>query len=368
MRNFGVFFKRFFSFIICYLLCISVGAVPTLSAKSAILINADTGEVILEYNADERLGMASTTKIMTAIIAIESEKLDNTFTIPNEATGIEGSSLYLKSGESLTLRELVTGLMLQSANDAAEAIAIIVGGNVDSFVDMMNKKSLDWGLKNTHFANPHGLASDDHYTTARELAIIASYAIKNKSFQEICSMRTASIPGTDYTRHITNHNKMLTIYEGAYGIKTGFTKATGRCLVSAARRNGVNLIAVTLNAPNDWKDHKLLLDYGFSSIECVDLAFSGQLISSIPIFGGTLNSTSVYIKNDVSVYLKKNRNSIVEKIEINHPQFAPVYQGDEVGRIVFYLDGLEIASSPLCASTYIGTPQKNKSFFEKIFS
>ncbi|MBE6679828.1 MAG: D-alanyl-D-alanine carboxypeptidase [Ruminococcaceae bacterium] len=357
MYKFGVFFRKvFICFFILVLLVISAFAVkPQISAESAILINISNGDVVAEYNADKKQGMASTTKIMTAIIAIEHGDLDKNHTIPAAAIGVEGSSLYLKADEVMTLRELVMGLMLQSANDAAEAIAIIVGGSVENFVSMMNEKALELGLSNTHFTNPHGLANDNHYTTARELAKIAEYSLRNETFRSICSSKRATLPGKEFPRTVTNHNKMLSIYDGAFGVKTGFTKATGRCLVSAAKRNGVELVAVTLNASNDWNDHAAMLDYGFDQYELVSLASAGEKVYDLPIIGGDMESISVYIKNDVTVCLKKNRKSIVEKIQINRPRFAPIYKDDEVGRIVFFTDGKEIASSPLCAKTFIGT-------------
>ena len=369
MRKFGVFFAKITILFLCLLgLHFSVSSAPAISARSAVLINADTGEIIVNYNADEKRGMASTTKIMTAIVAIENGNLDERYAISKEAVGIEGSSLYLKSEERMTLRELITGLMLQSANDAAEAIAIIVGGSTENFVDMMNFKAYELGLTSTHFCNPHGLSSDDHYTTAHELAIITAYALKNETFCEICSMRNATLPGIDNPRYITNHNKMLALYDDVYGVKTGFTKATGRCLVTAAKQNGVNLIAVTLNAPDDWNDHRVLLDYGFSLLECVSLAKAGEQVAALPIMGGSKDSVPVYIKNDISVCLNKNRHSIVERIELNRPRFAPVYAGEEVGRIVYLIDGAEIASSPLYISEYVSKQQKNKTFIEQLFS
>lgn len=370
MYNFGVFFRTllFLRLVSSLLLISAFAAKPAISAQSAILINISNGDTIAEYNADKKQGMASTTKIMTAIVAIENGDLEKKYAIPAKAIGVEGSSLYLKTGEEMTLRELITGLMLRSANDAAEAIAIIVGGSVENFANMMNEKATSLGLSNTHFTNPHGLADDNHYTTARELAIITSYALKNETFRSICSLKTASLPGADYPRQVANHNKMLSIYDGAYGVKTGFTKSTGRCLVSAAERGGVNLVAVTLNAPNDWNDHSAMLDYGFSLYENVTLAKAGEKVFDMPIIGGDEESVSLYIKDDVSACLKKNRGSIVERLEINRPIYAPLYMGDTVGRIVFYLDGIEIASSPICSSSHVGMLQSNKSFLEKIFS
>ncbi len=367
MYNFGVFFRRLTAgLLLCGMLALSINASPAVSAASAILINADTGEVIADYNADTRRGMASTTKIMTAIIAIEHGELDKKFTVPDGAIGVEGSSLYMKKGERMTMRELVTGLMLRSANDAAEAIAILIGGSVEGFADIMNRKADELGLENTHFTNPHGLSDENHYTTARELAKITAYALKNKTFCEICSSAKATLPGPDGMRYVVNHNKLLSSYDGAYGVKTGFTKATGRCLVSAAKREGVNLVAVTLNAPNDWSDHRAMLDYGFSLFESVSLAKKGTPVCTLPLIGGDKEGVMLYIKDAVSVCLRKERSSIAEHIELISPRFAPVYMGDEVGRIVYTLDGEIIAASPLCASEYVGAKVYKSSFTDKI--
>ncbi len=355
MYKFGVFFRNLTAFfLLSAALLIPAAAQPGISASSAILINADTGECIAAYNADAKRGMASTTKIMTAIVAIENGDLDKKVTVPNAAIGVEGSSLYLKQGEQMTLRELLYGLMLQSANDAAEAIAILVGGSVESFAAMMNQKANDLGLTDTHFTNPHGLADDNHYTTARELALISAYALKNDTFREICSTRKTTIPATDGVRWLINHNKMLSMYSGVYGVKTGFTKATGRCLVTAAERDGVNLVAVTLNAPNDWNDHRALLDFGFAQYEAVSLAKAGDFVCELPLIGGDSESVALLVSDDVTAVLKKDRGSIVARIELNRPRFAPIYKGDAVGRIVYMLDGKEVATSLICAANHVG--------------
>ena len=356
MYKFGVFFKTIMmALCLCATLLLPVQAEqPPLSAGSAILIRADNGECIAAYNADARCGMASTTKIMTAIVAIEYGDLDQKCTIPDKAIGVEGSSLYLKRGEQMTLRELLYGLMLQSANDAAEAIAILIDGSVEAFADRMNQKASALGLTNTHFTNPHGLADENHYTTAKDLAALSAYALKNTTFREICSTYKTTIPACEGVRWLINHNKMLKIYEGACGIKTGFTKATGRCLVSAAERDGVQLIAVTLNAPDDWKDHRMLLDYGFSKYEAVSLSKAGDFACNLPLIGGDNDSVSLHVQNDVSAVLQKEHGSIVERIEVIRPRFAPVYKGDVLGRIVYLADGKEVASSPLYAASYVG--------------
>lgn len=230
--------------------CFAVGV----SAKSAVLIETSADRIVYRKNADEKLPMASTTKIMTAICAIENtDDLDRKITVADCAVGVEGSSIYLKHGEHLSVRELVYGLMLSSGNDAAVAIACAVSGDVQRFAALMNETAKKIGVQNTSFKNPNGLDEEGHYTTAYDLARIASYALKNDEFKKIVSTYTTTIPyeGYSYDRRLKNHNKLLKLYDGCIGIKTGFTKKSGRCLVSAAERDGAVLVAVTLNAPDD---------------------------------------------------------------------------------------------------------------------
>ena len=234
---------------------------PALSARSAVLIDADSCRVLCGVLHNERMAMASTTKIMTALVAAEAGELDRLVSVSPDAVGIEGSSIYLYAGEKLTLRDLICAMLLESANDAAAAIAIEVGGSIEGFCAMMNEKAKELGLCDTHFTNPHGLYDEEHYTTAYELAVIASRVLANKTLRKIVSSKKMTVtPIEGSVRVLYNHNKMLAMYDGAIGIKTGFTKKSGRCLVSAAERNGLTLIAVTLDAPDDWRDHTSLLD------------------------------------------------------------------------------------------------------------
>lgn len=237
---------------------------PSISAKSAILYEPEQGHVLYQKNAHQRLPMASTTKIMTAIIALEHLKPDEQVRIPKEATAIEGSSVYLKEGETLSVEDLLYSLMLRSANDAAVALAYAVSEDIYGFSQLMNQKATQLGLSDTSFQNPHGLDSSDHYTTAHDLAVITAYALKDPYFREICSTYKYSFTTEEGPRLVVNHNKMLKSYSGAIGVKTGYTKTSGRCLVSAAEREGKILICVTLDAPSDWSDHTALLDYGFA--------------------------------------------------------------------------------------------------------
>ena len=241
-------------------------SVPDCSASSAILYCPASGSVLFQKNADERRPIASTTKIMTALTVLrKGGDLDRPFVIPPEACGIEGTSVYLQPGETLSVRDLLYALLLASANDAATALALCCSGSIPAFADEMNRIAEQIGLEHTHFVNPHGLDHPEHYSTASDLALLVSAAFEDVVFREIVSTRRYSIPAPDGGRRVLlNHNKLLTRYPDCVGVKTGFTKKSGRCLVSAAERDGILLIFVTLNDPNDWNDHAALLDYGFS--------------------------------------------------------------------------------------------------------
>ncbi len=237
------------------------GAYIQNSAQAAILVDVTEGRVIFAQNEKLRLPMASTTKIMTAIVAIELTPLDYTVRVPKGAVGVEGSSIYLYEGEEITFRDLLYGLMLESGNDAAEAIAITVGGTRERFIALMNEKAAELGLTDTHFENPHGLPSENHYTSALDLAKLTHYALENEIFAKTVS--TKRYEACNGKRLFVNHNKLLFSYDGLIGVKTGYTKASGRCLVTAAKRNGKTLVAVTLNDYYCSADHARMHDYGF---------------------------------------------------------------------------------------------------------
>ena len=230
-----------------------------LSATAAILMDADSGEILYEKDAGRRMRIASTTKIMTALVALDRARLTDTITV-TAAHMVEGSSMYLKPGETVTVEELLYGLMLCSGNDAALALADCCGG-LEEFVQAMNDKAAALGMQDTSFANPNGLDDEAHYSTARDMAVLAAYAAQNPTFRRICSTRTATVG----SRTMTNHNKLLSQLEGCIGMKTGYTKAAGRTLVSCAQRDGCRLVAVTLCDGNDWADHKSLYEMGFAA-------------------------------------------------------------------------------------------------------
>ncbi|MBE6652096.1 MAG: D-alanyl-D-alanine carboxypeptidase [Ruminococcaceae bacterium] len=317
---------------------ISAAALTGVSAKGAVLLEAETGTVIFGHQQNLRLPMASTTKIMTALVALEQLPSDTPVTITADAVGIEGSSIYLTEGETLTMEQLLYALLLESANDAAVAIAIAVAGGVDEFAELMNRRARDLDLTQTHFTNPHGLDNEEHYTTALELAKITQAALANPTFRRICSTRRHTIPlnGSEGTRVLVNHNKLLAAYPGCIGVKTGFTKKTGRCLVSAAERDGVTLIAVTLNAPDDWRDHAAMLDYGFGIYESVQLCKEGFFSAPLPIISGTREYVMVENFSDRSMTLRRDHGPIACVAELPRFAFAPIAGKQAVGRLVFY--------------------------------
>lgn len=343
------------------------GGKPNVTAVRSVLIEAESGQILFGNRERERAGMASTTKIMTAYVVINSMPLDTVFTIPKEATGIEGSSIYLVEGEKLTIEELLYGLMLRSGNDCAVALAIACSGSVEAFVEKMNRTAAEMGITDTHFVNPHGLYDENHYTTAYSLARITAEALKNDTFRKIVSTKKAYIPYNNVPRGrvLTNHNRLLNSYDGCIGVKTGFTDETGRCLVSAAEKNGVRLIAVTLNDPNDWNSHREMLNYGFNQLERVILAEKGMIQVSVPVTGGY--SEFVKAENDAgaSVVLRKG-SAFTSRLILPKFLYAPVKTGDIVGYAEFYdSSGNLFYRLPLKATENV--EYRKLTLFEKIF-
>lgn len=333
------------------------------SAASAILYHPASGSFLYEKNADKRRGIASTTKIVTALTVLKHEKeLDRTVGIPKEACGIEGSSLYLKAGQTLSVRDLLLGLMLASANDAATALAVISAGSVDAFADRMNETAREYGLSDSHFANPHGLDAEEHYSTARDLAKITAAALENEVFREIVSTKRAVIGETE-PRYLHNHNKLLDLFPDCIGVKTGFTKKCGRCLVSAAERNGELLIAVTLDDPNDWNDHSSLLEYGFSRLEKRTLLQNGEYAIELPVVNG--KAQTVRVTNSEPVELSLPKDSPSPEREVKLPRFltAPLNEGEIVGYVEYVLNRKTVGQSPLVVSSAVGEIKYKKGLF-----
>lgn len=280
------------------------------SAEAAAVIDASSGRVLYEKNEKKRLAPASTTKIMTALCAIKYGDLNSVAKVSKSAAATEGSSMYLKEGERLTLSALLTGLMLVSGNDAATAVAEHVSKTEGGFVSLMNQTANEIGAKNTCFQNPHGLPNENHYTTALELAKISAYAMRYPFFEKTVSTKSAKVTTNEgETKYLSNHNKLLNLYEGCVGIKTGFTKAAGRCLVSCAERDGLRLVCVTLNDGDDWNDHIKLFDRCFEEYEAREYIKKGERLTRAKILDGEKKTVSLVSKYSVSVAEKKGEKS-----------------------------------------------------------
>lgn len=342
--------------------------VPQTNAVSAILMDAQSGRVIYEENANERRAMASITKIMTTLLTIEAGNLDEYFTVDSEAIKTEGTSMGLKENDLVSRRALCYGMMLPSGNDGANAAAVSVGGDIPTFVDMMNEKALEFGMKNTHFVTPSGLDADGHYTTAYDMALLTCRALKNRTFCKMCSAQSATVQygNPAYKRTLSNSNKMLKMYDGAFGVKTGFTDNARRTLVSAAKRNGVTLICVTLSDSNDWVDHTNLLDYGFSV--CTSKTINLNLENTeISVVGGTKNSVSISATNEINLTeISGSLPKYETVISADKFKYAPILKGDVLGKIQCISDGEIITSSPIISNEDIAVQKKQPTLTDKI--
>ena len=316
--------------------------VCAVSAHSAIVMDAMTGRVLYEKNADDQSLIASTTKIMTALVVCEQCNVLDRMRIPKEAVGVEGSSLYLREGEVLTIQELLYGMMLHSGNDAAAALAIYCGGTVEGFAQLMNDKAHRLGLTGTHFVNPHGLDAPGHYSTARDLAVLAAYAMNNPIFAQTVSTKNLHIG----ERTLRNHNKLLWQVDGADGVKTGYTKAAGRILVSSATRNGRRLVMVTIHDPNDWQDHKTMLEQGFSQYQMRNILTKGDCVAVTEVAGGDAPQIELLADADIVYPLAEGEEL---RFIVPGPGFvyAPVAEGQEAGNGYLLLDDKPVLKVPL---------------------
>lgn len=337
------------------------------SAKGAVLMDAESGRVLFSHNKDERLPMASTTKIMTALIALEQTDADERFTVNGSAVAVEGSSMGLLPGDSVTLRVLAQGMLLASGNDAANAAAVRVAGSVPAFVKLMNERAAEFGLRNTSFMTPSGLDGEKHYSTAYDMALLARSALQNPDFEEICgkASMTAEYGNPPYRRLLSNHNRLLKTLDGATGVKTGFTKKAGRCLVSSAERNGVKLICVTLGCPDDWDYHTKLYDDYFAVLKSTPLEHRVPAVT-VPVTGGTANSVALYAKPVSAALFAEEEESISVVLSTEPFLFAPAEHGTVVGWAYFYSDGMLIAKTPLLTKNSVGVKQYKKSLWQKI--
>ncbi len=334
------------------------------SAVSAVLVDALSGRVLYEKNAHELRLIASITKLMTALVAVESHPdLSEVVTVEAQwLAGAEGSSIYLSAGEELTLEELLYGMLLESGNDAAQAVACYCAGDMETFAQWMNLRADDLGMKNSRFMNPSGLNAEGHYSTAYDMALCAMACMENETIARIVSTRSITFG----TRTFTNHNKLLNMYDGCVGMKTGYTERAGRTLVSCAERDGQRLIAVTLTAPDDWNDHMALYEYGFSTYPRRDLCVEGGLVRTLPVTGSLVRFVGVAPIASMSYPLAEGE-TVETEIQLPDQAIAPVEAGGIAGRLDFYLDGTQIGSTYL---VYTGSAGYNlfaqKSLAERV--
>lgn len=345
----------------------SLPAAPGTSAQTAVLIESGSGRILFEKNKDQQMYPASTTKIMTALLAVEKaestvdpdsvhpeedmkKELERLVTVADEAVGAEGSSIFLKKGEKIQFQDLLYGMMLRSGNDAALAVAADVGGSQEEFVAMMNEKVASLGLKNTVFKNPNGLQNEEHVSTAYDLAMIAREGMKHELFRDIAGTKSwnASREGADNYNYFYNKNKTIFQYNGATGIKIGYTMAAGRCLVASAKRNGMELIAVVLNDPDWFDDVYKMFDYGFECYDNVEVAEKEKPLTSISVKNGDSSKVKVGVKNDVVCpCIKGEKTDISITYNLEKSVKAPISRWQEAGNLEVYSAGEYIYSEPL---------------------
>ncbi len=347
--------------VLIFALPIPVSASVSVSATAAVLIDADTKAVLYSKNQDKRLAMASTTKIMTALLALESEKKSEIFTVDSKAIRVEGSSMGLGDGDKVNLKTLAVGMLMLSGNDAANAAAAFMAGSNASFAKKMNERAAEIGMKNTNFVTPSGLDDENHYSTAYDMALLGAEAIKNTEFLEICSKSkyTVEFGAEPSRRTFYNHNRLVKETLGCIGIKTGFTKKAGRCLVSAVRRGGRTLVCVTLKAPSDWSDHKRLYEYGFS-------LYNENEIEVEPIELEVVNSEKDFVAalpKETPKIMARQGEKIEVKVKMRPFEYAPVYSGQIVGQLAVLVDGAEVYETELILTE--SAHAKNEKLSEK---
>ena len=319
---------------------------PAVSAKAAAVISADTGQLVCGKNEGEKLPMASTTKIMTTLLTIESGDLDTPFVVDSDAIKVEGSSMGLQEGDTVTKYALCCGMLLPSGNDAANAAAVRIAGSIPDFAQLMNDRARDMGLSKTWFVTPSGLEGEGHGSSAYDMARLAAFALKEPVFREICSSETicTQFGNPPYKRYLKNTNKLLAMDEGVYGVKTGFTDEAGRCLVSACERDGKRLICVTLNAPDDWNDHLALYDYAFPETESIVPELPEDITA--PLAGSDREMLALSAEDIPAITVAENAQL---HYEVKLPPFvyAPVRKGDLIGSITVRCGNMQAAEIPL---------------------
>ena len=335
---------------LCCARCASASEGLTVAARGAVLIDADTGQILFAQNADEALPMASTTKVMTTLLALEYADMDETVTAGKNAAGVTGTSLYLSEGETLSMEHMLYGLMLRSGNDAAVAVAEHIAGSVPKFADMMNARAAELNA-DAHFVNPHGLDAEGHRTTALGLARIMREAMRNPEFRTITGTKRKVIPwvGNEFSRVLENKNKLLTTYEGATGGKTGYTGKAGRCLVFSAERDGFELIGAVLNCPTWFDTATVMLDYGFDNFRPESVYRDGETVRQLPVINGSVDAVDVVTEGELRGVV---RTLLPVDTIVTLPQSldAPVHAGDVLGTAAIKSDGEVIASCRLVAA------------------
>lgn len=343
----------------------SADTVPSVSAKAAIVVSADDGRVVYAKNEHDRLPIASTTKIMTSLLTLEAAEANNrVITVTPEMIRVEGSSMGLRAGDKLTLYDLAVGMLMVSGNDAANTAALSIGGTMENFAAMMNAKAASLGMKDTHYVTASGLDDKEHYSSAYDLALLTRAALQNNQFANIVRQKSMQIHflNPNVTHSYGNHNKLLSFYQYCTGVKTGFTKKSGRCLVSSAEKDGVRLIAVTLNDPNDWKDHETLLNYGFSCLVSRPVNDSSTSIS-LPIVGGVQGTVQVTGTAGENVVVGSN-DQLKRTVELPQFVYAPVKKGQVLGRVCYTCGGKIVAQTELVAAEDVPQAPKQKMWFQ----
>ena len=372
-------YKKVVSFILVSIVMLSgfvirpasaVNDKPNISATAAVLYCPDTGEVLFEKNKDQKRLIASITKIMTTIITLEQAEVDNKEVTFGPSMYAEGSSMYLKDGNIIRLSELAKGMMMVSGNDAANAAAIAIGGSKEGFAKLMNDKAKQIGMKNSHFVTPSGLDADEHYSTAYDMALLMAYAMENEKFAELTGSKSQTYTLKDETGEVSstiyNQNKLLKMYDYCIGGKTGYTISAGRTLVSCAEKNGVRLIAVTLEDRDDWNDHINLYEYGFSLISSVELDDTDENIS-LKVVGSNIDSVNVTSRENSKVVISaSDKNKIERIIELPSFVYAPIKSGESVGKVIYKLYGEVIAENELIATENIEYLFVNSSQIDKV--
>jgi D-alanyl-D-alanine carboxypeptidase len=327
------------AFCVAFMICTPCIAEETNGAY--VLMECDTRQVIKNENENLRLPIASTTKIMTAVVVLENARPEGIFTVSQNAQNQEGSSIYLREGDSISVIDLLYGLMLNSGNDAAVALAEGVAGSEEEFCSLMNKKAREIGCKNTNFKNPNGLNEDGHYSTAYDMALIMAYAMKNDELVKIMSTKRYNIEDERGITYLKNHNKLLWQYEYCTGGKTGYTKASGRCLVTSAKKDGIRLVAVTLNCPDDWKEHTELFDYGFETVKDTKIIEKGSILATKIINGKKVN---LIASEDACIPLVDGkRRNITGKIHLKEKN-TDIKVGENIGYAKIYYNDYPVTS------------------------